>query len=155
MDYLLLIAARWVHIMSAVLALGVPIYMRFVLLPALQAVDETARASVQEGLVRRWRIWVHVLIVALLATGFYNYLVVARWRDDAYPPDLRGRYHMLLGIKIMIALAMFFIASALAGRSQALASIRANARTWLNILIVLGLALVALSNVVRFLPRVG
>jgi uncharacterized membrane protein len=152
MEYVLIIVARWLHIMSAVLALGVPIYMRFVLLPALHGVDESARTSVQEGLVRRWRIWVHVLIVALLATGFYNYLVVARWRADTFPQDLRGRYHMLLGIKILIALGMFFIASALAGRSGALASIRANAKTWLNILIVLGLALVAISNVVRFLP---
>ena len=152
MDYVLIIVARWLHLMSAVLALGVPIYMRFVLLPALQGVDESARTSVQEGLVRRWRIWVHVLIVVLLATGFYNYLVVARWRADAYPQELRGRYHMLVGIKIIIALAMFFIASALAGRTAALASIRANAKMWLNILIVLGLALVAISNVVRFLP---
>ena len=152
MEYALLILVRWVHIMSAALALGVPIYMRLVLLPALQSVDDTARTAMQEGLVRRWRIWVHVLIVELLATGFYNYLVVARWRADTFPVDLRGRYHMLLGIKIIIALAMFFIASALAGRSAALASIRAKAGMWLNILIVLGLALVAISNVVRYLP---
>src|SRR5687767_4143583 len=141
MDYVLMIAVRWMHIVSAMLALGVPIYMRFVLLPALQGVDDASRTPLQESLARRWRIWVHVLIVVFLATGFYTYLVVARWRADAYPPELRGRYHMLLGIKILIAMVMFFIASALAGRSAALASIRNNARTWLNILIVLGLVL--------------
>ena len=152
MEDVVMIAVRWLHIVSATLALGVPIYVRFVLSPALQGADEAARTAVQEGIARRWRIWVHVLIVVFLATGFYTYLVVARWRSDAYPPELRGRYHMLLGIKIVIALAIFFIASALAGRSAAFASIRANAKTWLNILVVLGLVLVAISNVVRYLP---
>lgn len=151
LDYGLMLAIRWLHILAAALALGVPVYLRFVLMPALAGIDEAARSTVREGLARRWRIWVHVLIVVFLATGFYNFLAIARWRS--FDADARFLYHLLIGIKILIALAMFFISSALAGRSAALAFIRENARTWLNILIVLGVVLVAVSGVLRFLPQ--
>ena len=34
-DYCLMLLARWLHILSAPLAIGVPIYVRLVLMPAL------------------------------------------------------------------------------------------------------------------------
>jgi hypothetical protein len=147
--YLLMVAARWVHILAAALALGVPMYMRYVLLPALETIDEGTRALVRQELARRWRMCVHLLIVLFLATGLWTFLGVARWRE--FSSDAKFQYHLLFGIKFLIALAMFFISSALAGRSAALAAIRANAKMWLDILIVLGLVLVAISNVMRFM----
>jgi uncharacterized membrane protein len=148
-SYVLMVAARWIHILAAALALGVPMYMRYVLLPALQGLDETSRGRLREELARRWRLCVHLLIVLFLATGLYTFLGVARWR--ALPAEEKFQYHLLFGIKFIIALAMFFISSALAGRAAGLAAMRANAALWLNILIVLGLVLVAISNVLRFM----
>src|SRR5207244_1982765 len=90
-----------------------------------------------------------IMIVVFLATGFWTFLGAARWR--AFDPDARFRYHLLFGIKLLIALAMFFISSALAGRSAALAGMRANAKMWVNALVLLGLCVVGISGVMRFM----
>ncbi|MCI0681172.1 MAG: hypothetical protein L0Y71_03635 [Gemmataceae bacterium] len=152
-QFLITLAARWLHILSASLAIGVPIYVRFVLMPALAQLDETQRAAFRETLHSRWRIFVHVMIVVFLATGFWTFLGAKRW--SALEADAKFRYHLFFGIKLIIALAMFFISSALAGRSAALAGMRTNAKMWLGVLIVLGLAVVGIAGVMRFMdaPR--
>jgi len=149
-DLLLKLVARWVHILSATLAVGVPIYMRFVQLPVLETLDEETRSRVRESMAKRWRIWVYNLIVLFLLTGLYNFLVVARWRD--FDAAAKSRYHMLFGIKFILALGVFFLLSALAGRSATLAGIRAKAGLWTNITILLGIGVVAVSGVMRVLP---
>jgi uncharacterized membrane protein len=151
-EYILLLLARWLHILSAAVALGVPIYVRLVLLPALATVDDETRGRLGEAMARRWRIIVYSAITIFLLTGLYNYLVVARWREDIFSASDRSRYHMLFGIKFVVALGMFFIASALAGRSAKLAPMRANARLWLAVLILLGILIVILSGVMRYMP---
>src|SRR6516165_2481284 len=148
LDWLTLIA-RWLHILSATLAIGVPIYVRFVLMPAAKAtLDDEHHTRLREALTKRWRMIVYILIAVFLATGFYTYLVVARW--EKLPSDLKTRYHMLVGIKILIALAMFTISSALAGRSSLFAPMRQNAKFWLVVLVLLGLVIIGLSGVLRF-----
>jgi uncharacterized membrane protein len=145
----LILAARWLHILSATLAVGVPIYVRFVLMPAANStLDEEHHSRLREALIKRWRMIVHVLIVVFLATGLYNYLVVARWKDMS--SELKTRYHMLMGIKILIALVMFTISSALAGRSSLFAPLRQNAKLWLVVLILLGLGIIGISGVLRY-----
>jgi uncharacterized membrane protein len=149
-EFLLILAVRWVHILSAALALGVPLYVHLVLRPALATLDDDNRARLHEAMAKRWRMIVHVLIVFFLATGLYNFLGVARWRSFA--ADDKRLYHMLFGIKVVIALAMFTISSGLAGRSAAFAFMRNNTPLWLMILILLGLGIVGVSGVMRFLP---
>lgn len=145
----LILAARWLHILSATLAVGVPIYVRFVLMPAAAAtLDEEHHTRLREALTRRWRMIVHILIVVFLATGFYNYLVVARWKEMS--SELKMRYHMLMGIKILIALVMFTISSGLAGRSSLFAPMRQNAKFWLVVLVLLGLGIIGISGVLRY-----
>jgi uncharacterized membrane protein len=151
-EYILLLVARWLHILAAGVALGVPIYVRLVQLPALATLDDDARSRVGEAIARRWRMIVYTAITIFLLTGLYNYLVVARWSGDDFPSSARPRYHMLFGIKFVVALGMFFIASALAGRSAKLAPMRANARLWLSVLILLGVVIVILSGIMRYMP---
>lgn len=152
-QYLLMLVARWLHIVSAALAIGVPIFMRFVLMPARERLEEAQRAVLHEAIIARWRIFVHVMIVVFLATGFWTFLGVARWKtDERFTPELKFQYHLLFGIKLLIALAMFFISSALAGRSSAFAGMRAKAKLWVGVLILLGLIIVGISGVLRFLP---
>jgi uncharacterized membrane protein len=142
------IIARWLHILSATLAIGVPIYVRFVLMPAATVLDEESHGRLRDALAKRWRMIVHILIVVFLATGFYTYLVVARW--EKLLPPLRTRYHMLIGIKILIALVMFTISSGLAGRSTLFAPMRQKAKFWLVVLVLLGLGVIGLSGVLRY-----
>lgn len=148
-EYLLMLLSRYFHILSATLAIGVPIYVRLVLMPSLLSLDETNRGKFRDALASRWRPIVGILIAAFLLTGLYNFLVVARWRTLA--PDNIPQYHMLFGLKFCLALAMFFLSSALAGRSPKLAFIRQNAKWWIGVLIALALAVLLLSTLLRTL----
>lgn len=149
-ELFLILLARWLHILSAALALGVPLYVRFVLMPAMGVLEEESRSRLKEALAKRWRIIVYVLIVIFLATGFYNFLGPhARWRG--FGADLKFRYHLYFGIKLVVALAMFFLSSALAGRSASLKFIRDKSSLWLTVLILLGLFIVVISGTMRFM----
>jgi len=83
-------------------------------------------------------------IVLFLLTGIYNYIVVAipKHRGD-------GFYHALMGIKILLAFGVFFLAEALVGRSKAFEGLRQARKTWLLVLVVLAFAIVAISSLLR------
>ncbi len=49
-----------------------------------------------------------------------------------------GLYHALVGTKILLALGLFFIASALVGRSAAFESMRASRAKWLKVMVSTG-----------------
>ncbi|MCS7046596.1 MAG: hypothetical protein NZO58_09595 [Gemmataceae bacterium] len=151
LNYWGMLLARWLHLIAAALAIGVPIFMRFVLLPARERLEPSQRSLLHEAVIQRWRIFVHTMIVVFLASGFWTFLGVRRWKD--FNPEMRFWFHLLFGAKLLIALVMFFISSALAGRSNAFAGMRANARLWLGVLIVLGLVLLLLSGILRFMPQ--
>jgi hypothetical protein len=59
-----------------------------------------------------------------------------------------------MGVKILLALGVFFIAAALVGRSPALEPIRQNRAKWLRVLVALALIIVCISGFlkVRGLP---
>src|SRR5690349_8389887 len=126
-NYKLLLILRWLHIVSATLAVGVPIYFRFVVMPALATLDDENRNRMSDALARRWKMFVHILIVVFLATGRYNFLGIARWRGPEFDADAKRTYHMLFGIKLLIALVIFTISSALVGRASIFARLRSKA----------------------------
>jgi uncharacterized membrane protein len=145
----LMLVARWLHILSATLAVGVPIYMWWVEVPALKSVDEPARSTLREALARRWRFIVYLIILIFLVTGFFNFLVVTRWEN--FSQDLKFRYHLYFGLKLLAALGIFFLLSALAGRSAKLERIRQRAGFWLLIVILLGVFVIVLSGTMRYM----
>ena len=59
----------------------------------------------------------------------------------------------LLAIKIVLAAAIFYIASLLAGRSEAASKFRQNQRYWLNINILLAILLVCIAGAMRLADR--
>jgi uncharacterized membrane protein len=149
-NYALLLILRWLHILSATLAVGVPIYFRLVVMPALAGLDEESRGRLSDALSKRWKMILHLVIVVFLATGLYNFLGVARWRS--FDADAKRLYHMLFGIKLLLALVIFTISSALVGRAAIFAGIRNKAALWWMILSLLGVAVVILSGVMRYMP---
>ncbi len=60
-----------------------------------------------------------------------------------------GLYHALIGTKMILALVIFFIASALVGKSQAFAAMRAKRGKWLGILVLLACVIVLISSFVK------
>lgn len=145
------ILMRLVHVLSAVVLLGGACYVRFVLLPAAAELPESEHAALRERLLARWRSIVHRGIGLLLITGFYNYLEVTAPQHQG-----QGMYHMLMGIKILLALAVFFLASALAGRSAAFEGLRRDPRRWLTLLIMLAGVVVGIGGAIKVaLPPVA
>jgi uncharacterized membrane protein len=143
------IASRWIHVGTAIVILGGSVFMRLVLMPAAQPLPEAEHNALRERLLGRWKLFVHVGIVLFLVTGFYNYLVVR-------VPELterKGLYHGLMGIKIILAVAVFFLAEALVGRSPALEGFRRDRRKWLGVTILLAALVVAIASALKVLVK--
>lgn len=134
---------RWLHILPAIVAVGGTIFMRFAILPAVGEISESQRAAFQEAVRSRWSKWIMGAITLLLISGFYNFFTLnARYQ-------LPKQYQMLFGIKFLLALAIFALASLLSGRTPVAQKMRANARTWLNLNITLAVVLICISGVMR------
>jgi uncharacterized membrane protein len=158
-DYLNL-GMRLLHLFAAFTAVGGAIFIRFALLPALAETESGVRADVHAKVRPRWAKIVGIAIGLLLISGLVNYIMFVRsfkelhltWGEtwaNSWRDTYASTYHMLFGVKFSLALVMFFLASALSGKAAGLQKIRDNARFWLNVNLVLALALVVVSGVMR------
>ena len=138
------ILSRWTHIGTAIVLVGGTCFLRFVLGPAAAQLPDAEHAKLKELVMKTWKKFVHIGIVLFLASGFYNYLVVQA-------PNHKGDklYHALMGTKILLALAIFFFASALVGRSKAFEGMRKNAKLWQTILVILAAVVVGISGYLK------
>jgi uncharacterized membrane protein len=152
---------RFLHITCAIGAIGAPFFVRFALIPAAHsALDDASHEKLREAINKRWRHIVYLLITLFLLTGSFNFfvetrnnageLITARWKG--FDDEDKRLYHMLFGIKVLAAFIIFFLASALAGRSATFAPLRKNARVTISLLLFLGLLVVICSTLLRFLP---
>ncbi|MBI1903770.1 MAG: hypothetical protein HYS13_21920 [Planctomycetia bacterium] len=139
------ILLRWLHILSAVAAAGGTIFMRVALLPAVAVLPDEQRKELHEAVRRRWAMVVMAAILILLVSGLANFFTINR----GLPAELKMVYHVLFGVKFLLSLVVFFIASALVGRSPALAAIRKNARVWLTVNLMLVVAVICIAGVMR------
>ena len=145
---LLNLVSRWAHILAAITAVGGTIFARFVVVPALDPLPPEQRASIHAAMRARWSKIVAGAIFFLLASGLYNFMVIVQTYT------LPRWYHPVFGVKFLLALAIFAIASLLSGRTPAADKLRQNLRFWLNLNIVLAVAVVCLSGVLRTADKV-
>ena len=138
------ILSRVIHVGTAVVLVGGSVFMRFVLMPAASRLPEKEHFALREQVLGRWRKFVGVGIGLLIITGFYNYIHLAMPQHSG-----DGLYHGLMGVKVILAMVIFFIASALTGRSEALDRVRQNAKMWLAILILLATILIAIAGFLK------
>ncbi len=138
-DYL----SRVTHIGTAIALVGGSLFMLLVLFPAAKLLASDAHDSLAAGITARWKRFVHLGILLFLVSGFYNYFrAMPNHRGD-------GLYHAIIGSKMLLALGIFFIASALVGRSPRFAAYRAQRARWLTILVLLASLIVLLSSYVK------
>jgi len=136
--------SRWFHIWFAAVLLGGAVFQWFALGPAVKDLSDEQKPLFREWVNGRWRLVVMVGSLILLVTGLYNYLVVLR---PLHKGD--GIYHMLMGFKILLALAVFFFASVLAGRSPKFEKMRRRSGVWNLVLIGLLTAIVAIGGYLK------
>ena len=134
MTDILPLISRWLHIVPAIILVGGTLFLRFSLVPAW--LENDASTELREAVRRRWSRLVMASILFLLASGLYNSAL------KAIDYQLDGVYHGLLGLKIVLGLVVFYLASVLSGRSEKAKRFRENEVYWLNILCVLMLIIV-------------
>ncbi len=134
------VVSRVVHVSTAIVLVGGAVFSAFVLLPSALGLTDEQRQTLHQGVVSRWKRFVHGGIVLFLASGFYNYFqAMPKHKGD-------GLYHGLIGTKILLALVVFFLASALVGRSEGLKRFRDNRPFWTKVMVGIALVIVAISG---------
>lgn len=146
---LLGLVLRWIHILAAIALMGGAIFQRFALLPAAATLPDDAHQKLRAELRGRWAKLVMMAAGLLVVSGFVNFgLLVVNYNLDK--SELPGRlYHMVFGVKFLLALVVLYIASLLAGRSALAERARQNARGWLTLNLVLATLVVGLGGVLR------
>lgn len=146
------VLSRVLHVLAAILLLGGTLFVALVLKPSAQGLSEDEHASFKERLMKKWRAWVGAAIGVLIFSGFYNYLVVALPKVKAADD---GKYHMFMGIKILLAFVVFFFASVLPGRAPAFEKMRQNSGLWTKVTILLAIVVVAIASFLRVRGVIG
>jgi uncharacterized membrane protein len=138
---------RWMHILPAIIAVGGSIFMRAALLPAVTGLSDSERPKFHEAVRSRWSKWVAGAILFLLVSGFYNFFY--NTRTYKLPPV----YQMLFGVKFLLALGVFALASILSGRSGLAQRLRQTPRPWLNLNVTMAVLVVLISGAMRGIPH--
>jgi len=133
--------SRFLHIATAIVLIGGTTALRFAVLPALSGQPPELTQAIRG----RWRMFVHIGIAIFIATGFYNYgyvMVSGSHKGD-------GLYHALVGIKMMLAFGVFFLASVLVGRSEGTQKFRDEHTKWMTILLLIAFVIIGISSFVK------
>lgn len=139
--------SRWLHIFGAIFLLGGAFYTRAVLMPsAAETLDDATHQKLRESVMGRWRKLIMVLSLVLILTGMYNFLAVTRFAHEGQPA-----YHMLFGIKFLLAIAVFGLASMLAGRKSISVKLQQNSKLWLGITLAMGAAIVMIAGYMKMM----
>ncbi|GMU24508.1 MAG: hypothetical protein AMXMBFR13_45820 [Phycisphaerae bacterium] len=145
------ILSRWLHLAAVIVAIGGTVFIRFVLHPSSRAaLSQDTHAALRQVLIRRWARFVHTCILFIILSGTYNAIVQFPLHKpvEGEPP----LYHILFGIKLLLALALFFIAIAVTGRSLAFEGMRRQMPRWLAVNAAIAAVIVLISNVLKNIP---
>jgi uncharacterized membrane protein len=104
--FIFTIFSRWLHVVSACLAIGGVFFVRFILPRGLMLLDETPRWQILLAVRRNFKIVIHAVILLLLITGIYNtWLAWDKYQlDKVVLHALWGTHILLAGLAITIAL---------------------------------------------------
>ncbi|MFO1023036.1 MAG: hypothetical protein U0903_20420 [Planctomycetales bacterium] len=138
------VISRWAHIMPVIVLVGGSFFMRFVLQPAMRGLPAEEAGALRERVTRVWKMFVHIGILFLLLSGFYNYLFVM---TPAHKGD--GKYHMFMGIKILVACLVIFLSIALTSRGAWSEKFRRSSGLWLLLNLLLAFTVVGISGFLK------
>lgn len=102
MNPILIILARWLHVVAAAVAIGGVFFMRIVLPRALEAADLTTRQQVFARARHVFKYAIHTSILLLLLSGAFNSWRM--WEQYSVKP---GAMHALWGMHLVVALVVF------------------------------------------------
>lgn len=135
---------RWIHIFGAITLVGGVILMRCAYVPAMA---ENGAAEFAGAFRRRWSRLVMLSSAMLLVSGFINFFLVIKQFE------VPSQYHMVFGIKFLLAFLVLFLSAALSGRSGLAEKLRQNERGWLTVNLILAVAVVCLGGLLKSTER--
>ncbi len=141
---------RWIHILSAMILVGGTFFLRFSLAPTLQAQSHELQQSLLTGWRPRWAKLVMLTSGLLLVSGLVNavrIIIAYKFSPDGAP------YHALVAVKLLLAMAIFWISAVLSGRSSTAEKFRGKMSFWLNVNVILTVLIVALAGYMKMIPR--
>lgn len=140
------LVVKWVHVLSILTAVGFILFQYAVWQPVLRRAQGVSEELIQ-ALQRRAGILIGVAWLLIWVTGIYNLVVVI--------PTVKPNYHMVLGAKLLLVLALFFLSTALSHPSLAFEGIRRNRARWVAFAAWLGIAVVVLSATMNMMRLKG
>jgi uncharacterized membrane protein len=143
-----LLLSRILHIVGAIVLVGGVFYIRTIISPPNTPPGTGPVDQLFGGPRASWAKWVGIATALLIFTGFFNYIMIAKQHEK-----LASSYHMIAGMKMLAAIAVFLLAALLAGRTSIADKLRQNWRTWLNVCLAIGLITVILGSFLRTYPR--
>jgi len=145
-----LLILRYMHILGAIALMGGTIFMRFALRPVVVQLPPDVKASVHEQVRSRWAKFVMLATLLILVSGIANLALASRY---TFEKPFGMSYHMLVGIKFLLALPIFFIAALMTGRTNLAKRLQTNAEFWMNLNLTLALVMVLMGGLLKFVNR--
>jgi uncharacterized membrane protein len=143
-----MLGSRIIHILGAIVLVGGLFYLRFIISPVDTPPGTAPVDQLFGGRRATWAKWVGIATALLLVTGFYNYIMIIKQNER-----MASSYHMVAGMKMLLAIVVFLLAALLAGRTAVADAMRQKWRTWLTLCLVLGIVTVAVGSFLRTYPR--
>ncbi len=142
LDALVVISFRWIHIVTACIAVGGVFFMRIILPIGLSTLDPEAKKTAFLRTRRVFKIVIHSAILLFLISGTYN--AIRNW--PAYTAMGPGVGHGMFGMHLLLALVVFGIALWLLAGAEPPAS----HRKWMMVNVVLLLTTVAVASTLKY-----
>lgn len=132
---------------------GSTIFMRCVYVPARDFSEDKPQAEFAEWMRKLWSRMVMISSGQLLISGIFSVILLVKQYEiskEAFPGNV---YHPLLGIKLLIAFVVFFLAAAISGKSGLAQKLRQREKFWLTVNMVLAITVVCMAGVMRLADR--
>jgi uncharacterized membrane protein len=137
----LVVLSRWLHVISAVLAVGGAFFLRVVVPAGLAEADAASRDSVLRSLRRKFKVVVHAAATLLILTGAFN-----TWRNWEDYKLRTGILHGLWGTHMLLGLVAIGMSISLLAKPEP----PPNHRRLLTINLVLMFLLIGVASTLKF-----
>ncbi len=138
---------RWMHIYAGVMLAGGLVFLACVWAPA-NAGDDAEVVEERYGTFRK--LWARIVMLStllLLVSGIVNLVLTVK------KYDVPGYYHMIFGIKFLLAFVVFWLAAKLSGRSDSAINMRKRWGHWVNIAMLLALVVVGMGSMLKVIEH--
>jgi uncharacterized membrane protein len=137
----LVVLSRWLHVISAILAVGGAFFLRVVVPAGLAEADAASRDSVLRSIRRKFKTVVHPAAALLILTGAFN-----TWRNWGDYKLRTGVMHGLWGAHMLLGLLAIGMSISLLAKPEP----PRNHRKLLTVNLVLMFLLVGVASTLKF-----